>query len=477
MLCLTGTETTVLLALSARTSLKRGGYAPYPLFTFLWSTGKTSVTISHNTTNQFKTNAAMINLGRTPFSRVTEWHEYRFLLSKSPDSTIVDIDLYIDGTKIWHARSPMIDDSDPAGSRLDFWHEGDAAGKPRALFSPILLIAGTEELAADITLSRESIRLKYGIDLAERPSYAESFFDYEPLPAPPHYPLDLSTGYKPPKVRVSGPGTREPFREYSSLSTALKSLPSEGGTLYLEKGIHMGPISIANGTVTLIGENANETMVCGYEARTNGIEGNSLFRCTGKETRIRASGITFSNQGARWNESIGHDERRGAALTLVGIVGATFTDCRFCGRQDTLYLKSGTATFSRCYIEGDVDIICGGATALFTECQVHALRAGSVYVTAPSPVNENGGIIEGIHGFYFDRCTITSDNPPDNRIYLARGPWLGGSGLEGDEARPGRSCVTFKDCDLGNGASAASLANPPWKAMDAPFETESYLFS
>jgi pectinesterase len=36
-------------------------------------------------------------------------------------------------------------------------------------------------------------------------------------------------------------------------------------------------------------------------------------------------------------------------------------------------LRSGRQYFENCYIEGEVDFICGGATPFFNNCHIHSL--------------------------------------------------------------------------------------------------------
>jgi pectin methylesterase-like acyl-CoA thioesterase len=62
---------------------------------------------------------------------------------------------------------------------------------------------------------------------------------------------------------------------------------------------------------------------------------------------------------------------------------AQFRNCRFVAYQDTLYTHSGTQYFRDCYIQGNVDYIFGGATAVFEDCSLYTIEGGTA-VTAPS---------------------------------------------------------------------------------------------
>jgi pectinesterase len=51
--------------------------------------------------------------------------------------------------------------------------------------------------------------------------------------------------------------------------------------------------------------------------------------------------------------------------------------------HDTLYTHSGTQYFRDCFIQGTVDYIFGGATAVFENCTTYTVEGGTA-ITAPS---------------------------------------------------------------------------------------------
>lgn len=117
-----------------------------------------------------------------------------------------------------------------------------------------------------------------------------------------------------------------------------------------------------------------------------------------------------------------------------------FRNCIFRGHQDTLFtgplppapkkqshfggveLKEHHVSYrqwyDRCYIEGTVDFIFGGATAYFEHCQLHSLRhcyGGAGYVTAASTP-------QGCrYGYVFQSCYLTAEDGVTN-VFLGR-PW------------------------------------------------------
>lgn len=150
-----------------------------------------------------------------------------------------------------------------------------------------------------------------------------------------------------------------------------------------------------------------------------------------------AKNITFSNDYDRTGDG-------GAQAVAVYASGEhmTFDGCRFCGLQDTLYVKDGTQLFENCYIEGDVDFIFGGARAVFEKCEIHSVN--------PKPEEEpnKGGYIAAPStpaaqkfGFLFKECVMTGNNS-DNTVFLGR-PWHPGS----DPNAVG--CCLFMHCELG----------------------------
>jgi pectinesterase len=176
---------------------------------------------------------------------------------------------------------------------------------------------------------------------------------------------------------------------------------------------------------------------------------------------------------------------------MEDLCDASFKNCRFLGEQDTLYLRSGIARFDNCYIEGDIDFICGGATVLFSGCHLHLLNHDPVFITAASPVNEciapehpryeeltkkvHVEGFPGLQGFIFHQCIITMDGELKTPVHMGRGPWRNGSGLPDGIKEKVRSSVTYIDCEFGTEEEPLLLdTNEPWCPMDAPMESELY---
>ncbi len=98
---------------------------------------------------------------------------------------------------------------------------------------------------------------------------------------------------------------------------------------------------------------------------------------------------------------------RAAAMAILGDE-SVFVNCKFIGRQDTLYgNKDIKAAFHKCDILGATDYIFGGMTAVFYKCDLvmntSADNNDVAYLTAAQ--QDNG------RGYLMYECTVTSTTP------------------------------------------------------------------
>lgn len=168
--------------------------------------------------------------------------------------------------------------------------------------------------------------------------------------------------------------------------------------------------------ITMIGEDAKTTILTFNEhagkLRPNG-DITSTFRTGSLEVRgnwFHGENLTIENS----YDGSGEGGKQAVACFLSG-EHISFVNCRFIGRQDTLYTKEGSHYFKDCYIEGDVDFIFGGARAVFYHCIIHSFRSSKGYICAPSTsINQK-------YGYLFLDCIVEGDSP-DNTVFLGR-PW------------------------------------------------------
>lgn len=130
-----------------------------------------------------------------------------------------------------------------------------------------------------------------------------------------------------------------------------------------------------------------------------------------------AENITFENSAGVGKKAV--------AVRTMGD-RQIFRNCRFLGWQDTLYADGKRTYFRDCYIEGRVDFIFGGATAMFENCHVHATDGGVITAASTKP--------ETPFGLVFLKCKVTC---AEDKSYLGN-PWQEGA------------ATAFIECDLGD---------------------------
>ncbi|MCC4616578.1 pectinesterase family protein [Xanthomonas campestris pv. asclepiadis] len=162
----------------------------------------------------------------------------------------------------------------------------------------------------------------------------------------------------------------------------------------------------------LTGAGATQTIITydNYASRINpatgteyGTSGSSSVIIAGND--FTAEKLAFGNHAGPVGQAV--------AVRVDGD-RAAFRNVRFLGYQDTLYLRNPKLSyFLDCYVEGTVDFIFGGGTALFENAQLHSLGDG--YLTAASTPQESA------HGFVFRNARVTAASGV-SRVFLGR-PW------------------------------------------------------
>jgi pectinesterase len=140
----------------------------------------------------------------------------------------------------------------------------------------------------------------------------------------------------------------------------------------------------------------------------------------GKNSRVE--NLTISNDFDEAAHSFANEQ---AVALLTQADRLVFEDVRILGNQDTIFLKSTSTSnpnrvyFHDSYVEGDVDFLCGYATAVFDDTKFKMLSRGSSsnngYLAAPSTDSSTK------FGILVANSTITSDAPAGS-FYLGR-PW------------------------------------------------------
>lgn len=163
------------------------------------------------------------------------------------------------------------------------------------------------------------------------------------------------------------------------------------------------------GNIALIGEDPRTTvLVHGIHANMVGNDGKKIGTFRTPTLQVDGDGFIVENL------TIANDAGPVGQALAVRVDGdrVVFRNCRFLGWQDTLLVNRGRHYFADCYIEGDVDFIFGGATAVFERCEIHCLADG--YITAAAtPLDHPDGLV-------FLDSEITGR--PETKSYLGR-PW------------------------------------------------------
>jgi pectinesterase len=135
---------------------------------------------------------------------------------------------------------------------------------------------------------------------------------------------------------------------------------------------------------------------------------------------FQAKNLTISNDAVE--SSVTNGQTQAVALHSRGDK-AIYENVRFLGNQDTVLVKNGAATtitrsyFKNCYVEGDVDFICGRGTAVFDGSTLHYLTArqgtngGQFVAPSTAPNNPYGILVIG--------STLTADTG-STKVFLGR---------------------------------------------------------
>ena len=231
--------------------------------------------------------------------------------------------------------------------------------------------------------------------------------------------------------------------DYHTVQEAINSIqytPSERNpvNISVDKGIYEECVTVNKPYINIAGKGKAEEVVITYDkasghsdsSKNAGTEKSATFSLTAEAKGFSAKNITFEN-----NYNISDTTRKQTqAVAFMSLADkVVLNNCRFVGRQDTLYLKGaskgqsvyGSANNARvyldkCYIEGTVDFVFGDATAYFDNCNLFmAYSEKGGHFTAPNTTLFN-------IGYVFNNCCLSVDKQYTesfkNKIDLGR-PW------------------------------------------------------
>lgn len=241
-------------------------------------------------------------------------------------------------------------------------------------------------------------------------------------------------------IRVQQNGTGDASTLAEAFAKAVAIPADYAVEIQIGAGTYQEKLELERDNVTLIGEHA-ETTILTFDDYGLFMMPDGIKRGTFRSYTLYVHGDKFSAKNLTFANTAGFGPKIGQAVAVYAD-GArmSFENCRFIGRQDTLFTAPLPPTviewggfrgprenaprdnnvhyYKNCYIEGDVDFIFGGATAYFEECEIRSLTRNSNpdgYITAASTPEGRP------YGYVFDRCRFISDCEPET-VYLGR-PW------------------------------------------------------
>ncbi|WP_433043632.1 pectinesterase family protein [Dactylosporangium sp. CS-033363] len=218
------------------------------------------------------------------------------------------------------------------------------------------------------------------------------------------------TGTKP-TVAADGSGT------YRTVQAAIDAVPANNTsrrTITIKAGTYREIVTIpANKPfITLQGLGSgpsNTVIVNNHNAGTYGTSGSATLFVNGHD--FVATNLTMSND---FDENSSDTGDQALALNLSAD-RSQLLNVRLLGDQDTFYLADSARTLIKnSYVEGTVDFIFGGGTAVFQGCSIYEKRSTGGPITAASTPNTK------MYGLLFYQSTITG--AANNVTQLGR-PW------------------------------------------------------
>lgn len=172
--------------------------------------------------------------------------------------------------------------------------------------------------------------------------------------------------------------------------------------------------------ITLRGEpeELNQTVITGgLNVKTPSADGKTIS--TKDSSTVLVQGSDFTAENITFENTTTREDRVQALAMYVEGDRAVFRKCRFLGWQDTLRAdaprnRGGRQYYADCYIEGHVDFIYAGGTAVFDRCHIHVKADG--YITAASTPES------AQFGYVFLDCKVTAGQAVEKGFYLGR-PW------------------------------------------------------
>jgi pectin methylesterase-like acyl-CoA thioesterase len=204
---------------------------------------------------------------------------------------------------------------------------------------------------------------------------------------------------------------------YTTVQAAVNSVSSGNSvriTITIKPGTYREQVTIPSNKPHISfyggGDSPDDVVIVNNRnAGTYGTQGSATVVTQGEE--FTATNVTFSND---FDENSSDTGDQALALYLDSD-RTVLTNVRLLGDQDTVQIHDGARAYVEgSYIEGTVDFIYGGGTAVFRSCRIYEKRSTGGPITAAStPATQP-------YGFLFYRSNITG--AVNNTTQLGR-PW------------------------------------------------------
>ncbi|GAA1586325.1 pectinesterase family protein [Actinoplanes couchii] len=200
--------------------------------------------------------------------------------------------------------------------------------------------------------------------------------------------------------------------QYTTVQAAVDAVPANNTTrrtITIKAGTYREIVTIpANKpyiTLQGLGSSASQTVIVNNHSSAGG------WGTSGSAT-VFVNGANF----AATNLSISNDYGEGSQAVAANLNGdrSVFDNVRFLGAQDTLLINNYRHYVKNSYVEGTVDFIFGGGTAVFNATAIYQKRSTGGPITAAKTDAANP------YGFLIYRSTITGAT--NNTTQLGR-PW------------------------------------------------------
>ncbi|MFI5909877.1 pectinesterase family protein [Dactylosporangium sp. NPDC051541] len=222
----------------------------------------------------------------------------------------------------------------------------------------------------------------------------------------PTTPVATTPAGTKPTVAADGSGT------YKTVQAAIDAVPANNTTrrvITIKAGTYREIVTIPSNKpyVTLqgLGSGPSNTVIVNNHSSAGGYGTSGSATVFVEAHDFAATNLTMSNDYGEGSQAV--------AARLSGD-RSVYSNVRFLGNQDTLYIYKARSYIVNSYVEGTVDFIFGGGTAVFNSSSIYERRTSGGPITA---ANTDAGVT---YGLLFYKCTITG--AVNNTTQLGR-PW------------------------------------------------------